>query len=37
MYALAWLPSCWHTGAVVLINLLVVAVLGRDLLRRRRH
>jgi uncharacterized membrane protein (DUF2068 family) len=36
MYALARHPG-WHTGAVVLINLLVVAILGRDLLRRRRH
>ncbi len=36
MYALARHPG-WHTGAVVIINLLVVAILGRDLLRRRRH
>lgn len=36
MYALVRHPG-WHTGVVVLINLLVVAILGRDLLRRRRH
>ncbi len=36
MYALARHPG-WHTWAVVIINVLVVAILARDLLRRRRH
>jgi uncharacterized membrane protein (DUF2068 family) len=36
MSASARLPG-WHTGTVVLINLQVVAILGGDLLRRRRH
>ena len=33
-YALYHHPG-WHTWLVVIVNLLVVAVLGRDLLRRR--
>ncbi len=36
LYALARLPG-WHTGMVVALNLLVLAILVRDLVRRRRH
>jgi uncharacterized membrane protein (DUF2068 family) len=36
MYALVRHPG-WHTAVVVLINVIVVAVLARDLIRRRLH
>jgi uncharacterized membrane protein (DUF2068 family) len=36
MYALFRHPA-WHTAVVVLINVIVVAVLARDLIRRRLH
>lgn len=36
LYALYHHPG-WHTWAVLIINLAVVAILGRDLLKRRRH
>lgn len=35
-YALYHHPG-WHTWAVLIVNLLVVAILARDLLRRRNH
>lgn len=36
LYALHLHPG-WHTVAVLLINVAIVAVLGRDLFKRRQH